>query len=259
MNDEHAFDAEDYSQQSESPYQAVQGVLERIEWTLGADVLDVGCGAGALAADMAHRVPAGSVLGIDAAADCIDLAVGRYTHIPNLAFAECPVQQLSDQAAYDIITSFSALHWCGPQAEVLQILHSALRPSGQLWAVIFPKCSPDWDPLLTVLAQPEFSAYNTPDSASQHWLTVADYEVCCAAVGFSEVSAEVSMETAEYADIDAYFAAVKAWLPRLVNLPAEQVDPFLLALGRVILERYGQADDMLSIPYKQLVLSARKV
>lgn len=66
-------------------------------------VLDIGCGIGAVAADIAQRTGA-TVHGVDLNADSIAEAQRRY-NLPNLSFAVQDALQLEAEAAYDTILS----------------------------------------------------------------------------------------------------------------------------------------------------------
>lgn len=95
-------------------------------------VLDVGCGNGKITAEIAARVPRGSVLGVDASAAMIAFASGdadRTSH-PNLQFAVANAGHLPFQHEFDLIVSFNALHWIPEQADALRSIHSALKPDG---------------------------------------------------------------------------------------------------------------------------------
>jgi ubiquinone/menaquinone biosynthesis C-methylase UbiE len=98
-------------------------------------VLDVGCGAGAFAVELAKR--AEHVDALDRSPAMIDEA--KRVAPPNVACILADVLQdpLPD-ARYDAIVSITALHHA-PLDEVLPRLASALRPGGVLAAVALPR------------------------------------------------------------------------------------------------------------------------
>src|SRR5215510_4227313 len=59
-----------------------------------ARILDIGCGPGAITADLADRVPQGNVTGVDAAPDIIEQACGLTRGRGNLDFAVSDVYAL---------------------------------------------------------------------------------------------------------------------------------------------------------------------
>ncbi|HEY7144857.1 MAG TPA: class I SAM-dependent methyltransferase [Streptosporangiaceae bacterium] len=97
--------------------------------------LDVGCGAGAFAVELARR--AGHVDAMDRSAAMIEEA--RRVASPNLTciLADVLREPLPD-ARYDAIVSISALHHL-PLAEILPRLAGALRPGGVLMAAALPR------------------------------------------------------------------------------------------------------------------------
>lgn len=98
-------------------------------------VLDVGCGAGALAAELATR--AEHVDALDRSPAMIDLA--RRVAPPNVSclLADVLLEPLPD-ARYDAIVSMTALHHM-PLDEALPRLARALRPGGVMAVVALPR------------------------------------------------------------------------------------------------------------------------
>jgi SAM-dependent methyltransferase len=101
-------------------------------------VLDLGCGAGAFAVELAKR--AEHVDALDRSPAMIEEA--KRVALPNVTCILADVRQdpLPD-ARYDAIVSISALHHA-PLEEVLPRLTGALRPGGVLAAVALPRLDP---------------------------------------------------------------------------------------------------------------------
>lgn len=100
--------------------------------TLGATdrVLDIGCGNGKITAAIAARIPAGSVLGVDASLNMIQFAQAHYP-APNLEFKVEDARTLPFKQEFDQIVSFNAIHWIPEQSTVLRCIHAALKPGGK--------------------------------------------------------------------------------------------------------------------------------
>lgn len=92
-------------------------------------VLDLGCGNGAVTAQIAPRVPDGSVLGVDSSADMIAFAVESFGPAArsNLQFETCDIRQLRFREEFDLVVSFNALHWIPDQEHALRSIHSAMK------------------------------------------------------------------------------------------------------------------------------------
>lgn len=96
-------------------------------------ILDIGCGDGKVTAEIAERVPEGSVLGVDPSQRMIDFARGHYIdkRHANLRFEVGDARTLPYRSEFDLIVSFNALHWVREQDQVLQSINAALKPGGR--------------------------------------------------------------------------------------------------------------------------------
>jgi trans-aconitate methyltransferase len=96
-------------------------------------VLDVGCGDGKITAEIAGRVPRGSVLGVDPSQNMIAFASSHFgpTVLPNLRFEVADVRRLAHREAFDRVVSFNALHWVPEQGAALRSIRNALVTGGQ--------------------------------------------------------------------------------------------------------------------------------
>jgi SAM-dependent methyltransferase len=72
-------------------------------------VLDIGCGDGKITAEIAARVPRGSVLGVDPSQDMIAFATRHFGPAtrPNVRFEIADVRRLTYRAEFDRVVSFN--------------------------------------------------------------------------------------------------------------------------------------------------------
>jgi trans-aconitate 2-methyltransferase len=101
-------------------------------------VLDVGCGDGRITAEIADRLPRGSVLGVDPSTDMIAFARKHFQRA-NLAFAPGDATRLAYTEAFDLVVSFNALHWVIDQAAALASIRDALKPGGRTFLEFVPQ------------------------------------------------------------------------------------------------------------------------
>ncbi|HVN91021.1 MAG TPA: class I SAM-dependent methyltransferase [Candidatus Binataceae bacterium] len=106
----------------------------------GEHIVDIGCGCGATALELARRVgPSGSVLGIDVSAPMLDRARQRAQEsaLSNLALVEADASTYPFDGTADLIFSrFGVMFFADPVA-AFSNLRRALRPGGRVTFVCF--------------------------------------------------------------------------------------------------------------------------
>ena len=125
--------ASDYNRQSSLQQAMAKEQLARLTLQGGERILDVGCGDGKITAEIAARVPRGSVLGVDPSRDMIAFASSRFgppTHT-NLRFEMADARRLPYRDEFDVVVSFNALHWVLEQDAALASIRAALKPGGR--------------------------------------------------------------------------------------------------------------------------------
>src|SRR5260370_784321 len=116
--------------------------MDRANIQLGWRVLDVGCGCGETAVELAWRVGhSGSVRGVDISAPLIEAAraLAQKSDLRNVRFDEADAQTfLFSAASFDLIFSrFGIMFFDDPDA-AFHNLRSALRPGGRLAFACWP-------------------------------------------------------------------------------------------------------------------------
>lgn len=102
-----------------------------------ARLLDVGCGPGTITAGLAARIPGGEVVGIDAAADVLDVArqeAGRRGQ-RNVRFEVGDVYQLAfDDGAFDVVHAHQVLQHMSDPVAALAEMRRVCRGGGLIAA-----------------------------------------------------------------------------------------------------------------------------
>jgi ubiquinone/menaquinone biosynthesis C-methylase UbiE len=114
----------------------------------GMDVLDVGCGTGAITEGIAQAVaPAGEVVGIDVNAELIAHARTRAARHPNLSFEVADIAALArDSRRFDVVTAARLLLWLEDPASALHALARAAKPGGLLVVLDYNLTRTRWEP-----------------------------------------------------------------------------------------------------------------
>jgi trans-aconitate methyltransferase len=133
--------ASDYSRQSSLQQAMAEEQLGLLTLQGDERILDVGCGDGKITAEIAVRVPRGSVLGVDPSADMVRFASSRFgpAHLGNLRFEVADVRSLLYRNQFDLIVSFNALHWVPEQGKALTSIRAALKSDGRAMLRLVPR------------------------------------------------------------------------------------------------------------------------
>ena len=111
-----------------------RGLIEWLNPQAGERILDAGCGAGHLSAEIAAT--AAKVLGVDSAPSMIAQARLNYpkARYANLEFALADLVAFTPAEPFDAVFSNAVLHWVRPPEEAAKGLAAALRPGGRFVA-----------------------------------------------------------------------------------------------------------------------------
>jgi trans-aconitate methyltransferase len=186
-------------------------------------VLDVGCGQGKITAQIAARVPRGSVVGIDPSRSMIDYATAHFgapAH-PNLRFDVADARALGFSAEFDLVVSFNALHWIPEQDEALRSIRRAIRTDGR--ALLRLVTTGDRKSLEAVVedtrATPRWRSAFAGFTDPYLRLTPAQYRAAAERNGFRVLQQDVASKTWDFGARDAFFAfcavGLVAWTSRL--------------------------------------------
>ena len=214
--------------------------------TLDGDerVLDVGCGDGTISAEIARRLPRGSVLGVDASHAMVTFASERFpgtTH-PNLAFRVADAANLDVGDRFDLVVSFNCLHWVRDQAAALRGIRAALAPSGRTHLRLVPQGRRRSleDVIEDAVSTPPWAAFFHDHRPPYLHLTPDAYRALAERCGLRTERLDVQQETWDFGTRAefAHFAEV-TFVEWTKSIPAPRHEAFI----NDVLDRYRQVDD----------------
>ncbi len=124
----------------ENAYPSLLGLLHE-----NISVLDVGCGSGAITADIAHRTSE-KVVGIDLSEHLIEIARTKYAHIPNLSFEVANINEYVSPKKFDLVIAARTLQWVNNPAEVVQRMVDLLKIGGKISINDYNHTKVEWLP-----------------------------------------------------------------------------------------------------------------
>jgi trans-aconitate methyltransferase len=128
------WDAQDCHAHSEAQLVWATELIDRLSLRGDERLLDIGCGDSRATAELARRLPRGSVVGLDNSEDLVEFAQGRFASLefPSLSFRLGDARQLPFSEELDIVFSSATLHWIVDHRPALAGIAKALRPNGRV-------------------------------------------------------------------------------------------------------------------------------
>jgi trans-aconitate methyltransferase len=231
--------ASDYYRQSSLQQVMAEEQLRLLTLEGSERILDVGCGDGKVTAEIAARVPRGSVLGVDPSRDMIAFASSHFgpPARPNLRFEVADARRLPYREAFGLVVSFNALHWVPEQAAALGSIRAALRPGGRALLRLVPqgrrKCLEDV--IEDVRRQPRWADYFRGLQEPYVHFTPEEYRALAERCGFRVVELRVEDRAWDFKTREAFVAFGRATFVEWTRyLPEREWQAFITE----VLDRY---------------------
>ncbi|WP_029914722.1 class I SAM-dependent methyltransferase [Pelobacter seleniigenes] len=207
------FDGEKYRKASTHQKEWGAKLIAEFSFKGTEQILDLGCGDGAITAKLAEQVPNGHVLGIDASEGMIASATHNH-RLPNLEFQRVDINAIRYTEKFDIIISNATLHWIKDHRNLLTNVHAALKDHGvaRFNFAADGNCSHFFAVIKKVIALPAFAKYFSSFVWPWYMPDIEDYRTLAARVPFAQL--EVWGENA-----DRYFPDAEA-LIRWIDQPS---------------------------------------
>lgn len=255
----HEFDGHKYQQASAHQREWGSRLITELSLQGTERVLDLGCGDGALTAQIADLVPAGDVVGIDASKGMIDAAQSHRRD--NLSFVLMDINALDFTEEFDVVFSNATLHWVKDHRRLLQKVRAALRSNGTLRFNFAGdgNCSHLFRIIREAMSCDVFSPHFTDFEWPWYMPSVEEYRVLVMSSGLRD--ARVWGENA-----DRFFPGAEAmirWIdqpslvPFLAHVPEAHRGAFREFVVRRMVEETQQVDGRCFETFRRINVSAR--
>lgn len=223
------WDADTYDAVSDPQFSWGVEVLERLELSGDESVVDAGCGSGRVTAELAKRVPGGSVIAVDGSEAMIAKAKERLGDGASYLVADLAELELDEPV--DLIFSTATFHWILDHERLFARLRAALRPNGRLIA----QCGGEGNVarhaqvIATVAARPEFAPHFGGAAGMWNFAGPEETEARLRAAGFTLARCWLEPKPVQPPDPLAFTSTVTLG-PLLAQLPEGQRRPFAEAI-----------------------------
>jgi len=123
------FDGEKYKQASGRQKAWGKTLISELQLRGNERILDLGCGHGALTAELAALVPDGAVLGIDGSESMIETARKDHAGV-NLRFELLDINAMNFESQFDVVFSNATFHWIKDHNKLLANVFKSLKDRG---------------------------------------------------------------------------------------------------------------------------------
>ena len=194
-------------------------LIEQLALVPSNNVLEIGCAGGDDANELATYLSDGTVVAIDGSPFQIDTAKKTYDQ-KNLLFRTLDPLDIDYADYFNAVVSFSALHWVDNHGELLERVHTALRPSGKLFFEM-PNGLPQ--SLLTALQQTleqeNWEQYRENFKEDLAYYSTAEYREMLKKTGFIPQEITSLEKTVTFSSKSDFIRFLIGWLPHLQSLP----------------------------------------
>ena len=217
----HEFDGRRYAQASAHQKQWGASLIADLRLQGSERVLDLGCGDGALTAQIADLLPTGEVVGIDASRGMI--AATHANERPNARFLLADIADFELGQRFDVVFSNAALHWVKDHRRLYRHVARALRDGGRVRFNFAGEgnCSHFFAVVREAMARPEFAASFAAFEWPWYMPSVDEYAALVATSGLREPRVWGENADRLFPDVEAMIAWVDqpSLVPLLAHLP----------------------------------------
>jgi trans-aconitate 2-methyltransferase len=258
------WDAVDYARSSTVQQIWARELIAKLDLQGNEYLLDLGCGDGKVTAEIASKLPNGTVVGVDNSPEMIELAQSRFSEneFQNTSFHIADALNLNFNNEFDVVFSNAVLHWVADHSSVLRGVADALKPGGrilfqmggrgnalQVHIAMDKICAlPEWSDKFIGFQFP-YSFYGTDEY--RKWLLEA---------GLTPVRVELIPKDAAHVDRSAFEAWLRTtWLPYLQRIEKERHDEFIKQVVDFYLtENPSSSDGIVHVQMIRLEVEAKK-
>jgi trans-aconitate 2-methyltransferase len=215
------WDANDYHRSASAQTGWGREVHDRLGLCGDERVIDLGCGDGRLTAELAARVPRGSVTGLDADADMIRFARKNHAR-ENVSYVLGDARRFELGRRVDLVVSTATLHWVREQVEVLASCRTHLAPGGRIHFQMGGRgnCAGILAVAEEIASDPRWATFLQPFASPWQFQGPEEYRPLLPRCGFRPLRAELLARDMVHDHAEGLRAWMRTtWMPVLARVP----------------------------------------
>jgi trans-aconitate methyltransferase len=223
------WNAEDYARNSSAQESWAKELISLLSLKGNESVIDIGCGIGRMTNEIALRLPAGQVVGIDSSESMIELASKTYTR-SNLSFYVMNAEDIHLNGRFDLAFSNATLHWIKDHQAVLASLKKHLNPNAKILFQMGGKGNAQdiVKALDDMIADKKWSEFFNGFVFPFHFYEVEDYEKWLPDSGYKAARIELITKDMVHKNAEELKGWLRTtWFPYTNRIPADQQEVFL--------------------------------
>jgi trans-aconitate 2-methyltransferase len=256
----HEFDGNKYKDASAHQKEWGAKLIQELNISGTERILDLGCGDGALTAQLAALTPRGSVLGIDASRGMIEAAQSHKGG--NLSFAVRDINELDFDNEFDIVFSNATLHWILTHDALLGNVHRALRSNGvaRFNFAGDGNCENFFSVVKEALHLPQFARFFSGFEWPWYMPSIEEYDLLAHRIPFAEIRVWDENADRYFADQETMIKWIDqpSLVPFMKLVTDEHKEDFRQFVIEQMIRKTRQADGRCFESFRRINLIARK-
>jgi trans-aconitate methyltransferase len=214
------WDGKTYNENSEIQNSWAMPLIKDLNLQGNEHLLDIGSGDGKISAFIKSKLPEGKVIGVEPSLSMLQFAKQKY---PNITFIEGNIEQLKLDEQFDIVTSFSCLHWVKNKKAALDSIYKVLKPEGKMLLYFGPDYGKNRldHAIDKVVANPKWGI-DLNNVESLYLIKPNDFILMLINTGFEVEKFDIVFTHNVFDTKEEFAEWLSSWLPHLAQLSAEQ-------------------------------------
>lgn len=201
-------------------------ILNKVHFSGGESVLDVGCGDGVITSVLLKRVPNGKVIGVDPSQQMIELAKKINQKTSRLDFLCTSAEHLKFKEKFDIIFSFSCFHWIKDKLIALKNISKHLKSKKDFYILTYLYSDSFVEPIRDVLKSKYYINLGINTEELEQFTSIGEYKKIGIKADLNLTEYFLIPKIVKFAGLENYANHFKGFHPVSKMIPKQKIDHF---------------------------------